>query len=131
MDRRGRTTVRHLPAGVRLEHLSEWLNETRLAVVGLRRRRADAIAPHGLPGERLLLLTLEGGGLPASRHGVAAIAIEANDDGDERWARVTAQVDDCSTPVDAGDVRAIARALGAALRTALRDVQAPRRADGA
>src|SRR5690606_11313610 len=105
-------------------------SETRLAVVGLRRLRGDHIVPHGFPGERLLLLTLEGGGWPATRRGGAAIAIEANENGDERWARVTATVDDCVTPAEASDVRAIARGLGAALRTVLRDVQRRRRADG-
>jgi hypothetical protein len=125
MNQPGRTTVKQLPAGVRLENLSEWLSEARLAVVGLRRRHLDVIAPHALPGQRLLLLTLELGDDPqAARHGSAGIVMEAGGDGEERWARITAQANRIATPCEPGDARAIARSLGFALRRALRDAKA-------
>ena len=130
MNRPGRATVKHLAAGVRLEDLSEWLTETRLAVVGLRRVDKDIIAPATLPGERMLLLTLDRETSPEPRSGSARILIESSERGEERWARVTAHAKAARGPFCPEGAPSIVCALGVALRRAMRDVQTGGRAEG-
>lgn len=121
MTRTARTTVRPLPAGLRLEDLSEWLSDVRLAAVGLRRRYRDVVLHRALPGERYLLLVLELGETDSARRGAVGIVLEAGEHGDERWARVTVQVDGSESGSGPGAARAMARALGFALRRAVQD----------
>src|SRR5690606_14385480 len=86
MKRLGRATVKRLPAEARLENLSEWLTDGMLAVAGLCRVDKDTIAAAALPGERMLLLTLDLTTSPAPRRGSACILIESSERGAERLA---------------------------------------------
>jgi hypothetical protein len=119
MPKSGLATVKGLPRGVWLDDFSAWLTEARLSHVGVRRLRADFISLNGLPGERMLILTLGAAG-SSDWSGAAGIVIEAGEGGSERWARITVQAVGTGASTDLQIANQLARAIKGALGDALR-----------